>query len=80
MLLKNCGLPFQPVEKAENPLCPDKTIHKVSFDLVVPLEDAPVMVVKSTVHTSNIGQYGESKDDLEVREARKMLEEHFDPR
>lgn len=25
--------------------------------------------IKSTVHTANIGQYGESKDDLEIREA-----------
>ena len=66
-LLKNVGLPFAPEEKAENPLCSDAQINGVSFDLVAPNVALPVMLVKSTVHTANIGQYGESKDALEIR-------------
>ena len=73
VLMQNVGLPFEPVAKSENPLCPDQIISGVSFDLVVPDATKPMLVVKSTVHTSNIGQYGESKDDLEVREAKEML-------
>lgn len=72
-----CGLPFQPEEKARNPLCRDAQIHSVSFDLVVPAVASPLLCVKSTVHTSNIGQYGESKDHLEVDEAKKMLDGNF---
>ena len=68
-MFKNVGLPFVPEEKAENPLCADIQIDGVSYDLVVPTVEDPVLVVKSTVHTANIGQYGESKDALEVREA-----------
>ena len=77
VLLQNVGLPFEPVAKAENPLCPDQVIHGVSFDLVVPAAELPLMVVKSTVHTSNIGRYGESKDDLEVREAKEVLRQNY---
>ncbi len=61
VLMQNVGLPFEPAAKSENPMCPDQILHGVSFDLVVPSADAPKVVVKSTVHTSNIGQYGESK-------------------
>lgn len=68
-MFKNVGLPFVPEEKAENPLCADVQIDGISYDLVVPSLDSPSLVVKSTVHTANIGQYGESKDALEVREA-----------
>jgi len=50
-----CGLPFEPAEKAENPLCRDIQINGVSFDLVVPSGTRPGIVIKSTVHTSNIG-------------------------
>lgn len=68
-LLKDCGLEFAPVEKAENPLCRDIIINGMSYDLVSPSgSDARVRVV-ATVHTANIGQYGESKDDLEIRKA-----------
>lgn len=80
VLMQNIGLPFEPIAKSENPLCADQIIHGVSFDLVVPSADAPKVVVKSTVHTSNIGQYGESKDDLEVREAKEMLLNNYPPK
>lgn len=73
-----CGIPFAPAEKANNPMCPDIILgtapDDASFDLVVPDANKPVLCVKSTVHTSNIGQYGESKDDLEVSHAQKVLE------
>lgn len=69
-----CGLPFEPEEKAENPLCRDIIIQGVSFDLVIPNGATPKVVIKSTVHTSNIGQYGESKDHLEVDEARRLID------
>lgn len=76
-ILVACGLPFEPVEKAENPLCRDAQVAGVSFDLVVPTAAEPRMCVKATVHTSNIGQYGESKDALEVEEAKTRLAERF---
>ena len=77
-LLATCEIPFVPIEKADNPLCPDVQINGVSFDIVVPNIEAPVMCVKATVHTSNIGQFGESKVHLEVSEAKQMLDEHFE--
>lgn len=80
VLMQNTGLPFEPVAKSENPLCADQIIHGVSFDLVVPSADVPKLVIKSTVHTSNIGQYGESKDDLEVKEAKEMLLNNYQPK
>ena len=68
-LLLQCGLPFEPHEKANNPLCPDANIDGVSYDLVSPSIANPLLRVKSTVHSANIGQYGESKDDLEISAA-----------
>ncbi|GMU26368.1 MAG: hypothetical protein AMXMBFR16_12730 [Candidatus Uhrbacteria bacterium] len=68
-LLRDCRLPFAPAEKAENPLCRDVKIDDVSYDLVSPSATQATLRIKSTVHTANIGQYGESKDDLEIREA-----------
>lgn len=79
-LLEACGIPFEPKEKASNPLCRDVAIHGVSFDLVVPNAEVPLVCVKATVHTANIGQYGESKDHLEVDEARRMLNSKFPQR
>lgn len=76
-VLKALGYPFQPEDKAENPLSGDVQIYGVSFDLVIPSLRSPRMCLKSTVHTSNIGQYGESKDHLEVAEAKTMLNQHF---
>ena len=72
-----CGIPFEPEEKAQNPLCRDLIIGDVSFDLVIPGAAQPAVCIKSTVHTSNIGQYGESKDHLEVDEAKRMLDKSY---
>lgn len=76
-LFKACGFPFEPHDKAENPMGGDIRIHDVSFDVVVPSARDFRVGVKATVHTANIGQYGESKDHLEVDEARKMLDTQF---
>lgn len=76
-VLRACGLPFVPIEKADNPLSGDVQIHEVSFDLVIPSLEQPSVCVKATVHTANIGQYGESKDHLEVNEATEMLDREF---
>ena len=76
-LLASVDVPFEPFEKADNPLCRDAQIDGISFDLVVPHVRQPVVVVKSTVHTANIGQYGESKDDLEIREARGWIDTRY---
>ena len=74
-LLFKVGIPFVPEEKADNPLCRDAIWNDVSFDVVVPNLVRPAVCIKSTVHTSNIGQYGESKDHLEIDEARRMIDE-----
>jgi len=68
-LFKDCGIPFAPEEKAENPLCRDILIDGMSYDLVSPSAADARLRVLATVHTANIGQYGESKDDLEIRKA-----------
>lgn len=73
-LLSRIGIPFAPLEKADNPLCRDAIWNGVSFDIIIPDCDSPLICIKSTVHTSNIGQYGESKDHLEVDEARRMID------
>ncbi len=73
-LLFECGLPFEPEEKLDNPKCGDALIDGISYDIICPKADLALMRVKSTVHTSNIGQYGESKDDLEIREARQSID------
>lgn len=72
-LLRSLRVPFEPALKAENPLTADATVANHSFDLVVPSVSKPRICVKSTVHTSNIGQYGESKDKLEIEEALASL-------
>lgn len=79
-VLRACKLAYVPVEKADNPLSGDVQIYQVSFDLVVPSLEQPSVCVKATVHTANIGQYGESKDYLEVNEAREMLNKKFPPK
>lgn len=78
-VLDAVGLPFEPREKLDNPLCRDIQIDEVSYDLIVPSESEPLLCFKSTVHTSNIGQYGESKDALEIEQAAKSLSQ-FDPK
>ncbi len=76
-LLASVKIPFEPFEKADNPLCRDAQIDGISFDLVIPSVSHPQVVIKSTVHTANIGQYGESKDDLEIRQARDWIETRY---
>ena len=76
-LLASLELPFEPAAKAENPLCPDVMVHDVSFDLVSPSRSELAVCLKSTVQTSNIGQFGESKGALEVLEAVEMLKSNF---
>jgi len=39
----------------------------------------PKICVKATVHTSNIGQYGESKDHLEIISGQRVLNKMFAP-
>ena len=60
-LLSSLNIRFSPKEKADNPLCRDAQISGISFDIVIPNERDPKVVFKSTVHTANIGQYGELK-------------------
>lgn len=72
-LFRECGLGFAPLEKAENPLCRDVQIDGMSYDLVCPSQKNARLRVISTVHTANIGQYGESKDDLEIRKAIRAM-------
>jgi hypothetical protein len=74
-LMASLRIPFTPSEKAENPLCRDVQLNGISFDLVIPDDRVPALVFKATVHTANIGQYGESKDHLEIDEARRWLDE-----
>lgn len=76
-LFFSLGIDFDPVEKSENPLCRDAQIDGISFDLVVPNTSNPMLVVKATVHTANIGQYGESKDHLEMDEARRWIDSTY---
>lgn len=71
------GIPFEPSEKVNNPLCKDASIHGESFDLVAPSIEQPLILVKCTVHTANIGQYGESKDAGEIEKARTMIKTQF---
>ena len=77
ILYATLGVSFAPEEKADNPLSRDAQVNEVSFDLVVPNATSPLVCVKSTVHTSNIGQFGESKDALEISEAADMLKSNF---
>ena len=73
-LLWTLGLAFEPYEKVDNPLCPDFQYHGISFDIAKVENELLQFGIKATVHTANIGQYGESKDALEMIEARSMLQ------
>jgi len=77
LLLHSIGIPFVPVEKLDNPLSRDIQLFGVSFDIAVPNGESPKVLVKSTVQTANIGQFGESKSALEVEEAKGKLEQVF---
>ncbi len=76
-VLDSCGIKFEPAEKLTNPLCADIQLGAHSFDLVIPNAAKATICVKSTVHTANIGQYGESKDHLEVEAAANALAIEF---
>ena len=76
-LLSLLNLNFEPKEKATNPLCQDVQINKVSFDIISLNQNDFKVGFKSTVQTSNIGQFGESKGGLEVREAHEMVQKKF---
>lgn len=73
-LLATLKIPFEPFEKSDNPLCRDAQIGGISFDIVIPDVKNPLILIKSTVHTANIGQYGESKDNLEITEAKAWID------
>ena len=77
ILLRDLQLSFEPAEKADNPRCGDVKIHGVSFDIIAPNQEDFRVGFKSTVLTSNIGQFGESKAGLEVREAQEMVTSKF---
>ena len=72
-VLNQIGISFEPRKKLENPLSGDVQFRGISYDIVVPDLAEPKLVFKSTIHTANIGQFGESKDALEVTEAKENL-------
>ena len=67
------AIPFEPQSKIRQPLSGDVQYRGISYDIVIPSDVNPLICIKSTVHTSNIGQYGESKDALEMKLARESL-------
>ena len=71
--LDKFDIPFEPREKLTNPLSRDATFNGLSYDIMIPDDKTPQICVKATIHTSNIGQYGESKDSLEIMEAKENL-------
>lgn len=77
-LLSECGIPFEPEEKLENPKCGDVLIGGVSYDIVCPSVKSALMRVMSSTHPSNIGQYGESKINLEIKQARASINAETD--
>lgn len=69
------GIPFEPRLKAEQEIAADVQVGRESFDLVFPDPGAARACVISTVHTANIGQYGESKDAGDIAVAKEALDE-----
>ena len=79
--LDKLDIPFEPQEKLDNPVSPDIQIGGISYDLVIPNKKTPVICFKCTVHTANIGQYGKSKDLLEIKEAKQqILQSNMNPK
>lgn len=74
-ICKAVGLPFEPKEKAEQDIAADVQVGRESFDLVFPDAKRPGACVIATVHTANIGQYGESKDARDITAAKAALAE-----
>ena len=73
-LLADLKIGFAPVTKLENRPSPDVQFREVSYDIVIPDAQTPQICIKATTHTSNIGQYGESKDSLELTHAKSSLD------
>ena len=76
-LLLLLSIPFEPIDKADSPLSGDVQIEGISFDLVVPDTSNPRLCIKSTVQTANIGQFGESKAHLEIKQAKRSLRSKY---
>ena len=74
ILLDNLGIKFDPQIKTTQPMSGDINFHGASVDLAVPSRNNPKVVIISTVHTSNIGQYGESKDKSEAVALREIID------
>lgn len=78
IMLRQLRLPFQPEQKALDGLTSDAHFAGESFDLVIPNERAPRICIICMAHSSNIGQYGESKAD-DARRAMEALAATADP-
>lgn len=72
-ICRDVGVRFEPEDKAEKDIAKDVQVGNESFDLVFPTVDAPRACVISTVHTANIGQFGESKDAGDIASAKAAL-------
>ena len=73
--LEKIGIPFEPQSKLKNKPSADIKFNEISYDLIIPNTIEPIICIKATAHTANIGQYGESKDALEVTEAKNKISE-----
>jgi hypothetical protein len=74
-LLHALGVPFEPKEKLEQPISRDVKIWDVSFDLVVPAQKDPKVLVQSMIQSANIGMFGQSKSD-EVKQAMEAIHQN----
>lgn len=72
-ICKAVRVPFAPAQKAEQDIAADIDVGGESFDLVFPDAARAAACVISTVHTANIGQYGESKDARDIAAAKEAL-------
>lgn len=72
-MLADLGISFEPASKLENRPSQDVVFEGMSYDIVVPDSKKPRICIKATTHTSNIGQYGESKDALEIKYAKSSI-------
>ena len=73
IFLNSLGIKFEPRRKIDTGLTADAHVSGESFDLVVPDERTPLLCIISMAHSSNIGQYGESKAN-DVRSAKSAIE------
>lgn len=63
-LLHLLEIPLCPKSKTANPVSRDAQFRGISYDLAIPSSRSPLICIKAATHTSNIGQYGESRDAL----------------